>query len=190
MICLLCGRKLCWWQKKISSVVTANRYHWTCFWDSGGASIKRETQTKETLSFENATQIEKLKAASPIRSQPKIPGRLRCFNHQRRSLMAHKIKKLVAGLALFLMLGGCQATTGRTAGQNIDDSNTTAAVKTRLAQDKVSSLTRIDVDTNGGVVALNGTVESAEQRARAEQIVRDVGGVKRVINNLQVQQQR
>jgi osmotically-inducible protein OsmY len=105
-------------------------------------------------------------------------------------MMAHKIKKLVAGLALFLMFGGCQATTGRTTGQNIDDSNTTAAVKAQLAQDKVSTLTRIDVDTNGGVVALNGTVESAEQRARAEQIARGVGGVKRVINNLQVQQQR
>ncbi|HME62578.1 MAG TPA: BON domain-containing protein [Candidatus Binatia bacterium] len=102
--------------------------------------------------------------------------------------MALKIQKLVAGLALFFMLGGCQAMTGRTAGQNIDDSDTTAAVKARLAQDKISSLTRVDVDTNGGVVALNGTVESADQRARAEQIARGVGGVKRVINNLQVQQ--
>jgi osmotically-inducible protein OsmY len=60
-------------------------------------------------------------------------------------------------------------------------------VKAQLAKDKASSLTRIDVDTNGGVVALNGTVESAEQRARAEQVARGVGGVKRVINNLQVQ---
>lgn len=101
--------------------------------------------------------------------------------------MVHKIEKLVAVFALIFMLGGCQAMTGRTAGQNVDDSNMTAAVKSRLAQDKVSSLTRIDVDSNAGVVALNGTVESAEQRARAEQIARDVGGVKRVINNLQVQ---
>jgi hyperosmotically inducible protein len=101
--------------------------------------------------------------------------------------MTHKIEKLLAVVALIFMLGGCQAMTGRTAGQNVDDSNTTAAVKARLAQDKVSTLTRIDVDTNDGVVALNGTVESADQRARAEQLVRDVRGVKRVINNLQVQ---
>lgn len=101
--------------------------------------------------------------------------------------MTNRLEKVVAVFALILMLGGCQSMTGRTAGQNIDDSNTTAAVKARLAQDKVSSLTRIDVDTNGGVVALNGTVESADQRARAEQIARGVGGVKRVINNLQVQ---
>jgi hyperosmotically inducible protein len=94
---------------------------------------------------------------------------------------------LLVAFGLVWVLAGCQAMTGRTAGQNVDDSNTTAAVKSRLAQDKVSSLTRIDVDTNDGVVALNGTVESAEQRARAEQVARAVGGVKRVINNLQVQ---
>lgn len=101
--------------------------------------------------------------------------------------MIYTFGRLGVMIALTFMLSGCQAMTGRTAGQNIDDSNTTAAVKARLAQDKVSSLTRIDVDTNGGVVALNGTVESAEQRARAEQIARAVGGVKSVINNLQVQ---
>jgi hyperosmotically inducible periplasmic protein len=101
--------------------------------------------------------------------------------------MAHKIEKLLAVVALIFMLGGCQAMTGRTAGQNVDDSNTTAAVKAKLGQDKLSTLTRIDVDTNDGVVALNGTVESADQRARAEQLAREVRGVKRIINNLQVQ---
>ena len=101
--------------------------------------------------------------------------------------MAHTIGKLTAVMALVLALAGCQSMTGRTAGENLDDTNITAAVKGRLAQDKLSTLTRIDVDTNDGVVSLNGTVESAEQRARAEQLARGAGGVKRVINNLQVQ---
>jgi hyperosmotically inducible protein len=101
--------------------------------------------------------------------------------------MAHTIGKLTAVMALVLALAGCQSMTGRTAGENLDDTNITAAVKGRLAQDKLSTLTRIDVDTNNGVVSLNGTVESAEQRARAEQLARGAGGVKRVINNLQVQ---
>jgi hyperosmotically inducible periplasmic protein len=101
--------------------------------------------------------------------------------------MARTIGKLTAVMALVLALAGCQSMTGRTAGENLDDTNITAAVKGRLAQDKLSTLTRIDVDTNNGVVSLNGTVESAEQRARAEQLARGAGGVKRVINNLQVQ---
>ena len=94
---------------------------------------------------------------------------------------------LVVMMLTVLSLAGCQATTGRTAGQNIDDSTLTGSVKTKLASDKVSSLTRIDVDSTNGVVALNGVVESAEQRARAQELAAQVNGVKRVINNLQVQ---
>jgi len=101
--------------------------------------------------------------------------------------MAQKYGKVAAVLVLSGLLAGCQSVTGTTVGQSIDDTNTTAAVKTELARDKTSSLMRIDVDTNNGVVSLNGTVESAEQRARAAKIARGVGGVKRVINNLQVQ---
>lgn len=96
-------------------------------------------------------------------------------------------KHVLPLLALMWTLAGCQALTGRTLGQNIDDSNITAAVKTQLARDKVSSLLRIDVDTTDGVVALNGVVETPEQKARAEEVARSVGGVKAVVNNLQVQ---
>jgi osmotically-inducible protein OsmY len=90
-------------------------------------------------------------------------------------------------IAVILMLSGCQAITGDTLGQNIDDTTITTSVKAKLAADKGSSVTRVQVDTNRGVVALTGTVESAADRARAEQIVRGVSGVRGVANNLQVQ---
>ena len=77
--------------------------------------------------------------------------------------------------------------TGETAGQNVDDSTITASVKTKLAADKIGSLTRIDVDTTRQVVSLNGVVESPDQKARAEQLASQVSGVKKVNNNLQVQ---
>jgi osmotically-inducible protein OsmY len=76
---------------------------------------------------------------------------------------------------------------GKISGQNIDDTTITTTVKRKLAADKGSSVTRVQVDTNRGVVALTGTVESAADRARAEQITRTVGGVRGVANNLQVQ---
>ena len=101
--------------------------------------------------------------------------------------MTTTYRKMAVLFVVMWVLSGCQALTGRTFGQNIDDTNLTAAVKTQLARDKVSSLTRIDVDSSDGVVALNGVVESAEQRSRAEEIVRGVGGGKRVVNNLQIQ---
>jgi osmotically-inducible protein OsmY len=37
------------------------------------------------------------------------------------------------------------------------------------------------------VVSLNGVVESPEQKTRAEQLAMQVGGVRRVDNNLQIQ---
>lgn len=85
----------------------------------------------------------------------------------------------------FLLIS-CQAMTGRTAGRNVDDAALTASVNAALVSDKPANFTRIDVDTTNGVVALNGTVPTAEQRARAEELARRVDGVKRVVNNLQV----
>ena len=99
-----------------------------------------------------------------------------------------KVIKLFSVIVLgSFLLASCQATTGRTAGRNVDDAALTASVKASLVSDKASNLTRIDVDTTNGVVALNGVVESPEQRSRAEQLASRVDGVKKVINNLQVQ---
>ncbi|MEO6163323.1 MAG: hypothetical protein ABIP88_04200 [Candidatus Binatia bacterium] len=63
-------------------------------------------------------------------------------------------------------LAGCQSMTGRTAGQNVDDAALTASVKSTLVADKLSNLTRVDVDTTLGVVSLNGVVESAVRPTR------------------------
>jgi hyperosmotically inducible protein len=98
-----------------------------------------------------------------------------------------KIKRFLGFMLLTLSVAGCQAMTGRTAGQNIDDATLTGSVKTKLAADKVSSLTRVDVDTTNGVVTLNGVVESSEQKARAQELASQVSGVKKLVNNLQVQ---
>jgi len=103
--------------------------------------------------------------------------------------MARPVNLLRILLVMCLVTVGCQALTGKTAGENIDDATITASVKSRLVADKAVNLTRVDVDTNRGVVALNGVVESADQRTRAEQIASRVSGVRGVTNNLQVQRQ-
>jgi hyperosmotically inducible periplasmic protein len=98
------------------------------------------------------------------------------------------LRMLAAVILVLMALSGCQSMTGETVGQNIDDTNITAAVKTKLATgEKASTLTRINVDTVRGVVSLNGVVATEQDRARAEQLAGQVGGVKRVINNLQIQ---
>jgi hyperosmotically inducible periplasmic protein len=94
--------------------------------------------------------------------------------------------RLVAALLVMLTLVGCSSTTGKTVGENIDDATITASVKAKLVADKPANLTRVDVDTNNATVYLNGVVESAEQKARAEQLAWQAKGVKSVVNNLQV----
>lgn len=103
--------------------------------------------------------------------------------------MARIITASTTMLALLFLLAGCQALTGETLGQNIDDTNITAYVKTKLTGDKAVNLTRIGVETNRGVVHLTGVVESDGERARAGQLASEVGGVKGVVNNIQIRKQ-
>jgi hyperosmotically inducible protein len=100
--------------------------------------------------------------------------------------MPRALKTIAMVLVLVAAVSGCRATTGRSAGQNVDDASITASVKSRLVAEKASNLTRIDVDTNNGTVYLNGTVETPEQKTKAEQVAWQAKGVKAVVNNLQV----
>ncbi len=93
----------------------------------------------------------------------------------------------VIALVLAMTTIGCSRLTGKTAGQNVDDATITAAVKGKLVADSASNLTRVDVDTNRGTVYLNGTVQTPEQKAKAEELAWQAKGVKSVVNNLQVQ---
>jgi hyperosmotically inducible periplasmic protein len=95
-------------------------------------------------------------------------------------------QSLLLMISLVWLLSGCQALTGETLGEHIDDSTITTTVKTKLAAEKGTTLTRVQVDTDRGVVQLSGVVDSAAEKSRAEQITRGVGGVKAVKNNLQV----
>lgn len=95
-------------------------------------------------------------------------------------------KTIAVVLVIVLASGACQSMTGKTAGQNVDDASITASVKSRLVADKAANLTRVDVDTNNGTVYLNGTVDTPEQKAKAEQLAWQAKGVKTVVNNLQI----
>ena len=95
---------------------------------------------------------------------------------------------LVGILGVSLMsLTACESMTGKTTGQTIDDATITASVQGKLTADKASNFSRIDVDTNRSVVTLNGVVRTVEEKSRAEDLARQVTGVTKVNNNLQIQ---
>ncbi len=68
-----------------------------------------------------------------------------------------------------------------------NDATITAGVKSRLAREKAATLLKVNVDTNQGVVELNGSVDSEQTKQRATQVARQVDGVRKVVNNLKVQ---
>ena len=100
--------------------------------------------------------------------------------------MTHR-RALLAACVGIVALAGCQTATGRTAGTFVDDSATTAAVKSRIIAERPANLTSVGVETVNGVTYLTGVVGTPEQRLRAEQLAWQVEGVRQVVNNIQVQ---
>ena len=68
----------------------------------------------------------------------------------------------------------------------LDDTRIEAEVKARLVAQRDANLTRLAVMSHGGTVHLSGDVESEEHKTRAETLAREVRGVKRVVNSLDV----
>jgi hyperosmotically inducible periplasmic protein len=100
--------------------------------------------------------------------------------------MIWALKRLAVTLVALFFMTGCQAMTGQTVGESMDDSVVTSSVKSQLATDKIATLTRVEVETNNGIVYLTGQVRTAEERSHIGSVVSQVKGVKRVVNNLQV----
>ena len=76
------------------------------------------------------------------------------------------------------------AQVGDRAASALNDAGITAAVKTALAADPRLSAVKIDVDTKGGVVSLEGPAPDETSRDRAEMLAAAPEGVLRVDNRL------
>ena len=101
--------------------------------------------------------------------------------------MLQALRGVLGMMVIIGALAGCQAMTGQTAGEYVDDAGLTAAIKTQLTNKQVSSLTRVEVETVNGVAHLTGVVKSEAEKAEAARVAKQVNGVKRVNNNLTVQ---
>jgi hyperosmotically inducible periplasmic protein len=62
----------------------------------------------------------------------------------------------------------------------------TSKIKAKMALDDSIHATAIDVDTDGSVVTLSGTVGSEAERTRALQLARETDGVTQVVDRLRV----
>lgn len=96
-------------------------------------------------------------------------------------------------LAVIAMLGGavavsaCSSTSKQeSTGEYIDSAAITTKVKAELIRDPVTKAGQISVETFKDTVQLSGFVDSAASKSRAEQIARNVQGVRSVKNDLVV----
>jgi hyperosmotically inducible periplasmic protein len=102
------------------------------------------------------------------------------------------MKLAIPTLVTILALGGaaalqsgCAGTPTRAStGEMIDDTTITTKVKAAFVKDPVVKAMDVKVETFKGAVQLSGFVDSAEQKARAEQIAASVQGVASVRNNI------
>jgi osmotically-inducible protein OsmY len=82
-----------------------------------------------------------------------------------------------------------QQKAGEAANRTADvltDAGVTTAVKSRFLADTSVSGLKIDVDTQDGVVTLNGTVTTKAEADRAVTLAGETSGVKRVVSHLHI----
>ena len=92
---------------------------------------------------------------------------------------------LALGGGIATMSSGCAGTATReSTGEYIDDASITAKVKAAYVKDPVVKALQVNVDTFKANVQLSGFVDTAEQKARAEQIAAGITGVAGVKNNI------
>jgi osmotically-inducible protein OsmY len=94
---------------------------------------------------------------------------------------------LAAALMASAVVAGCSsAPTQQSAGEAVEDGVVTAKVKAALVADPVTKTHQITVETFKGTVQLSGFVESDEARSRALQLARNVDGVRKVKDAMEV----
>ena len=87
-------------------------------------------------------------------------------------------------LSMGLLFTGCLLPQQGPSEESWKDSVVSTEVEAKLAREGPGDFSGILVATDGGTVTLMGTVQRAEQKARAAELTRQIKGVKRVKNDL------
>ena len=93
----------------------------------------------------------------------------------------------LAAVSALVVLPGCAVSRGQsTVGQYVDDTAITTAVKARFVEAKSVDATAISVETLNGTVMLSGFAKNSTERNTAENLARQVKGVRAVRNEIAV----
>jgi len=96
------------------------------------------------------------------------------------------VKSTGGDLTVSTPAADANSSSASSTSSKVSDAAITASVKTDFLKDPDLSVLKIDVDTKGGVVTLNGLAADEPARQRAEKMASAVKGVKEVRNFLVV----
>jgi hyperosmotically inducible periplasmic protein len=88
--------------------------------------------------------------------------------------------KIVAVIVIFLLAAGVCLASDKVLTDDIIHDN----VMIKLASDQVVKGGALTVDVKQGIVTLSGQVENTKQKDRATKLTKSVKGVKQVVNNI------
>jgi osmotically-inducible protein OsmY len=92
---------------------------------------------------------------------------------------------MTAGALVVGAVSGCAVARDQsTAGEYVDDTAVTAKVKTKFIESKQVDASAIQIETLKGTVQLSGFAKSAQEKSTAEQLAKQVEGVKAVKNDV------
>ena len=137
-----------------------------------------------TLSGLVAKDADKARAAAAAR----VPGVVRVENNLASREKATDKVKGTAGTVADATKKGAEKTKDALSktGENITDGWITSRIKTKFMADEVLQASSINVDTNEHVVTLKGAVPDEAARKKAIAIAKEMEGVNRVVDKLQV----
>lgn len=101
--------------------------------------------------------------------------------------MINRYTKILAVFMLVTSIAACSAISGReTVGEYVDDATISTKVRAQIFNNPNLKKFQVRVETFQGVVQLSGFVDSNASRNTAEDIARNVSGVKSVKNDIVV----
>lgn len=102
-------------------------------------------------------------------------------------MKSHALLSPLVLAGLLVTITGCAVIRGQeTVGAYVDDSAITTAVKSRFVDSRQVAASAISVETLNGTVMLSGFATSQNEKNTAEELARNVNGVRMVRNQIVV----
>jgi hyperosmotically inducible periplasmic protein len=113
-------------------------------------------------------------------------GRVLASLHKPGNRLFRTFGALLLAITLAVPATDCSVFETGESLQDLQDDVINANLKASLYRDPLNRSALIDATTVNGTVILNGSVETPQQKQRAEQIARNTRGVQSVVNYLTV----